>query len=210
MDDGGRLYVNGHLLIEAWKEQSATAYYGDIYLPGGSISVQLEYYENFGDAVAQLSWGSTSSPPPSPPAPGGTVVVDDTDSGFSKGGNSSSWRTAGEGYGGRLTWTYNNDTERTGYNWARWYPQLQSRWYEVFVYIPYRYTTTSQARYWVSHAEGYTLKVVNQSTNGDRWVSLGSYRFRGTSSDYVSLSDVTYESYLSRIVGFDAVKWEPR
>jgi len=209
IDDGGRLYVNGHLLIESWKEQPATTYYGDIYLPGGSIEVQLEYYENFGDAVAQLSWAPTSAAP-SPPAPSGTVIVDDTDPGFSKGGNASSWRTVAEGYGRRLLWTFNNDWARYAYNWARWYPQLQPRWYEVFVYIPDRYTTTSQARYWISHADGYTLKIVDQSANGGRWVSLGTYRFQGTSSDYVSLSDVTFEPYLSRILAFDAVKWEPR
>jgi hypothetical protein len=205
VDDGGRLYVNGHLLIDAWKDQAATSYHGDIYLPGGSISVQLEYYESYGDAVAKLSWGLASGP-----APGGAVIVDDTSAGFSKGGNASSWRTVAEGYGGRLLWTFNNDSQRANYNWAHWTPQLEARSYEVFVYIPDRYTTTSRARYWVSHAGGYTLREVNQNTNGGRWVSLGTYKFRGTSSDYVSLSDVTYEAYLSRIVGFDAVKWEPR
>jgi len=51
---------------------------------------------------------------------------------------------------------------------------------------------------------------VNQSTNGDRWVSLGTYWFRGSRDDYVSLADVTYEPYVSRLVAFDAVKWEPR
>jgi hypothetical protein len=51
---------------------------------------------------------------------------------------------------------------------------------------------------------------VNQSAAGGQWVSLGTYRFSGNSSDYVSLSDVTYESYLSRQIAFDAIKWEPR
>jgi hypothetical protein len=39
---------------------------------------------------------------------------------------------------------------------------------------------------------------------------LGTYTFRGSSADYVSLADVTFEPYLSRLIGFDAVKWEPR
>jgi hypothetical protein len=206
VDDGGRLYVNGHLLIDAWKDQPPSTYTGDVYLSGGSVSVQMEYYENRGGATAQLSWGS----PGPAPAPAGAVVVDDTSSAFSRNGSSTGWRTVSEGYGGRLTWTYNNDYTRSNYNWARWYPDLGARRYEVFVYIPERYTTTSQARYWVSHADGYTLRVVDQSANGDRWVSLGAYRFAGTSADYVSLSDVTYEPYLSRLIAFDAVKWEPR
>jgi hypothetical protein len=206
VDDGGRLYVNGHLLIDAWKDQPATTYTGDIYLPGGSITAQMEYYENHGLASARLSWGGGGAPP----TPPGGVLVDDTSPGFSKGGSASGWRTEGEGHGGRLTWTWNNDYARSNYNWARWYPYLAAGRYEVFVYIPYRFTTTSQARYWVSHRHGYTLKVVNQSTNGDRWISLGTYWFRGTGDDYVSLSDVTYEPYRSRLVAFDAVNWEPR
>jgi hypothetical protein len=43
-----------------------------------------------------------------------------------------------------------------------------------------------------------------------QWVSLGTYRFRGSNADYVSLADVTYEPRLSRLIAFDAVKWEPR
>ncbi len=62
----------------------------------------------------------------------------------------------------------------------------------------------------MSHRDGYTMRRVNQSANGDRWVSLGTYRFRGTRDDHVSLADVTFERYVSRLIGFDAVKWEPR
>ncbi|MGD2179052.1 MAG: hypothetical protein PVG71_14670, partial [Anaerolineae bacterium] len=140
----------------------------------------------------------------------GTVIVDDRDSGFVKGGAAAGWRYVAEGHNGSLTWTRNNDYARSNYNWARWYPHLQPRYYEVYVFVPYRYTTTSSARYWVRHADGYTLRIVNQSTNGDRWVSLGTYRFPGDGSEYVSLSDVTYETRVSRLIGFDAVKWVPR
>jgi hypothetical protein len=78
------------------------------------------------------------------------------------------------------------------------------------VYVPERYTTTARARYWISHRNGYTLRVVDQSAHGGRWVSLGTYRFRGSKSDYVSLADVTFEPYLSRLIAFDAAKWVPR
>lgn len=205
VDDGGRLWVNGHLLIDAWIVQAARTYTGDLYLPGGNTAIQMEYFENTGYAVAQLSW-TPGGVPPSP----GAVIVDDTDAGFVKGGLATAWRVAYEGFGGRLTWTRNNDWKRPNYNWANWYPTLAPGRYEVFVYIPARYTTTSKARYWVSHAGGFTLRIVNQSANPDRWVSLGTYYFRGTRQDYVSLSDVTYEPYLSRLIAFDAVKWEPR
>lgn len=203
VDDGARLWVNGHLLIDAWKDQPPHTYTGDIYLPGGSIPVKLEYYENTGGAIAKLSWAKAGGSP-------GAVIVDDRDAGFVKGGAASSWRTAAEGYSGRLFWTKNNDTSRPNYNWVRWYPGLAAGKYEVFVYIPDKYSTTSRARYWVSHAGGFTPRVVNQSAHGDDWVSLGTYWFRGTRDDYVSLADVTYESYLSRLIAFDAVKWVPR
>jgi hypothetical protein len=203
VDDGGRLWVNNHLLIDAWKDQAPRTYSQVIYLAGGSVPIRMEYYENTGGATAQLSWakeGATSD----------AIIVDDTDAGFIQGGAPASWRTVAEGYGGRLTWTKNNDQPRANYNWAHWVPNLSARQYEVFVYIPDRYTTTAQAQYWVSHAGGFTLRVVDQSKFGGQWVSLGTYRFRGTSEDYVSLSDVTYEPYLSRLIAFDAVKWVPR
>lgn len=207
IDDGGRLWVNDHLLIDAWREQSAKTYTGDLYLPGGAVPVKVEYYESTGLALAQLSWARADATPTPPP---GVVIVDDADPGFVKGGSSTGWGVAAEGYNGQLHWTRNNDRARAGYNWARWYPNLKAGRYEVLVYIPERYSTTAQARYWIVHADGYTLRVVNQSSNSNRWVSLGTYRFAGARSDYVSLADATYETRLSRLIAFDAVKWEPR
>jgi hypothetical protein len=213
VDDGGRLWVNNHLLIDVWREQAVTTYVGDIYLSGGTIPIRMEYFENTGQAVARLSWQKVDGTPtpPTPPTPvPGTVIVDDTDSGFVTGGSASGWRAASIGYSGRMLWTYNNDRIRPNYNWARWYPRLRAGWYQVFVYIPSRNATSTRARYWISHADGFTLKVVNQSAYSNQWVSLGTYRFRGTRDDYVSLADVTFEPYLSRRVGFDAVKWVPK
>ena len=205
-DDGVRLWVNDHLLIDQWREQAIVSYSGTIYV-SGQTSVVMAYYEQAGLAVARLTWSKVSG---SDPSPSGTVIVDDTSDDFVRGGAASSWRTELEGYNGRLTWTRNNDYARNNYNWARWYPSLTAGRYEVFVYIPDRFTTTANARYWVAHRDGFTLRTVDQSANGDRWVSLGTYNFRGTSDDYVSLSDVTYETYVSRLIAFDAVKWEPR
>lgn len=204
VDDGGRLWVNGHLLIDAWKDQAVRTYTGDIYLPGGAVPVKMEYYENTGSATAKLSWTKIDG------SGGSAVIVDDGDPGFVKGGNASSWRRVLEGYNGDLLWTKNNDYVRPNYNWARWYPGLTAGRYEVYVYIPHNYTTTAKARYWVSHRDGLTLRVVNQSAYSNQWVSLGTYRFQGNSNDYVSLADVTYEPYLSRLIAFDAVKWVPR
>jgi hypothetical protein len=207
VDDGARLWVNDHLLIDAWRDQAPRTYTGDMYMPGGGVPVKMEYYENSGGATARLSWAKQDGPAP-PPA--GEVIVEDGSADFTKGGSATGWRTAAEGHGGHLTWTQNNDWQRPNYNWARWYPKLAAGRYEVFVYIPDRYSTTGAARYWISHADGYTLRIVDQSTHGGQWVSLGAYRFRGNSEDYVSLADVTYEPYLSRLIAWDAAKWVPR
>jgi hypothetical protein len=205
VDDGGRLWVNNHLLIESWRDQPATTYTGDIHLPGGPIPVRMEYYENGGSAEARLSW--TRIDAESGPV---TVVEDDAHTSFVKGGIISGWRTAPEGYGGSLTWTWNNDRERPNYNWARWNADLMAGRYEVQVYIPQRYTTTANARYWINHANGSTLVTVDQSANGGRWVSLGTYDFNGTANEYVTLSDITFEAPRSRLIAFDAIKWIPR
>jgi hypothetical protein len=206
-DDGVRLWVNGHLLIDQWHDQSLRSHSGTIHLVGAAPIV-MEYYENGGVAAAQLTWERVDENPP-PPSPG-DVIVDDADPGFMKGGAASAWRTAREGYGGGLVWTWNNDRVRSNYNWGRWVPNLTPGRYEVFAYIPDRYTTTARARYWISHRHGYTLRVVDQSANGGQWVSLGTYFFGGDRADYVSLADVTFEPYLSRMIAFDAVKWVPR
>jgi len=204
-DDGVRLWVNQHLLIDNWADQALASRSGTIYLQG-DVALKMAYYENGGVAAARLTWARQGRDP----SPDG-IIVDDTDPRFTKGGSPTGWRTAGEGYGGHLTWTRNNDWGRSNYNWARWSPDLAAGRYEVFVHIPDRYTTSSRARYWVSHRDGHTLRLVDQSANGNRWVSLGTYWFAGSpSEDRVSLSDVTYEPYVSRLIAFDAVKWVPR
>ncbi len=204
-DDGVRLFVNGHPLIDDWTDHPANTLSNVIYI-SGDTSLVMEYYENVGMASAKLSWQLDSGGPP----PTGTVLVDDADAGFVKGGLASGWAYANVGYNGRLTWTQNNDTPRDNYNWGRWYPALSPGRYEVFVYIPEQYASTTQARYWVSHRDGFTLRTINQAAYSASWVSLGTYTFQGNRSDYVSLSDITYEPYLSKKLAWDAVKWERR
>jgi hypothetical protein len=205
-DDGVRLWVAGHLLIDNWNDQPFRSAWGTIYV-SGDVPVTMEYYENLGLAGARLTWERVDD---DQAPPGNEVIVDDTSPGFVQGGASSGWHSAAEGYGGHLTWTRNNDWVRSNYNWGRWYPDLAAGRYEVLVHIPERYTSTARARYWISHRGGYTLRTVDQSATGGRWVSLGTYWFRGTRDDYVSLADITYEPYLTRLVAWDAVKWVPR
>jgi hypothetical protein len=202
VDDGVRLWVNGKLLIDAWKDQVNT-YSGVIALPGGSIPVRMEYYENTGAALARLSMAKVE-------VQSSAVIVDNTDPAFVKGGWSHGWHAAAAGYGGHLFWTKIDHKARPDYNWGRWYPKLAAGRYEVFVYIPGKFATTAQAQYSISHAGGLTLRVVNQSAYKDQWVSLGTYVFQGNSNDYLSLAAVTNEPHPNRFIAWDAAKWESR
>ena len=212
VDDGGRLWVKDQRVIDAWLVQAARTYTADVVHSGGPLAVKMEYFEEGGASVAKLDWSKLTGTPSSPatPAAAGTALVEDSGPGFVKGGTASAWRTASFGSGGRMLWTYNNDYGRPGYNWGRWYPDLDPGRYEVYAYIPAGNATTTNARYWVRHADGYSLRRVNQSANQGVWVSLGTYTFAGTDDEYVSLSDITYESHLSKRIAFDAVKWERR
>ena len=93
---------------------------------------------------------------------------------------------------------------------ATWYPRLKAGSYEVFAYIPERYTTSRRAVYSISHTGGRTQRLVNQAANPNRWVSLGVYSFRGSAEDYVSLSSLTGERSGSTLVAYDGMKWEAR
>ena len=62
-DDGVRLWVNGQLLVDKWIDQGPTEWSGTIALTANTkYNIQMDYYENGGGAVAQLSWSSPSTP----------------------------------------------------------------------------------------------------------------------------------------------------
>jgi hypothetical protein len=54
-DDGVRVYLDGTLVIDQWKDQSATTYTASRTVTAGSHELKVEYYENGGDAVARLA-----------------------------------------------------------------------------------------------------------------------------------------------------------
>ena len=60
-DDGVRLWVDSTLLIDQWRDQPPAAYAADIALAAGLHAVRMEYYENAGGALAQLSYAPVSS-----------------------------------------------------------------------------------------------------------------------------------------------------
>ncbi len=57
VDDGVRLYIDGTLLVEDWKDNGVHAVSRAIELKAGKeYDIRMEYYQNGGDAVAALGW----------------------------------------------------------------------------------------------------------------------------------------------------------
>ncbi len=60
-DDGVRLWVNNQLVIDHWLDQAAIERSGTIALTADvAVPIRMEMYEQAGEAVAILSWQSTS------------------------------------------------------------------------------------------------------------------------------------------------------
>ncbi len=63
-DDGVRLWVDGQQIIDNWKDQPPTEKAATKSLTAGQrYPIQMDYYEDKGGAVAQLSWSSPSEQP---------------------------------------------------------------------------------------------------------------------------------------------------
>jgi hypothetical protein len=56
-DDGVRVWVDGQLVIDAWRDQMLPkTHTGDRYLAAGQHAIKVEYYEHGGEASAHVWW----------------------------------------------------------------------------------------------------------------------------------------------------------
>ena len=136
------------------------------------------------------------------------VIIDDQSSGFSKYGTPSYWHEASIGYNSHMFWTYNN--QYTIDNYAKWQPNLSTGGpgtYAVYAYIPNNYATTTNATYTIFHNGVTDTKIINQNIYYNEWVLLGSFYFSANGSEYVQLVDKTGETAVTKMIGFDAMKW---
>jgi hypothetical protein len=212
-DDGVRVWVDGNPVIDEWHDQSPTPYAAMVYLNPGKHDWRVEYYNHAGAAVlvVQISPGATPIIPSQSNSQPSDIAIDTRNPSFVKGGSSDDWQTAPNGYGGTAFWLKNNTYAQGQFNWARWYALLPCPgYYQVSMYIPAGIATTRNVRYWIAHAGAYDTRRVNQSLYANQWVSLGVFYFSATGGEYVSMSDVTYEPFLSTAIVVDAVKFSPR
>ncbi|NLG26556.1 MAG: hypothetical protein GX557_01510 [Chloroflexi bacterium] len=67
-DDGVRLYIDGDLIIDEWRDSAAEWHEAEVLLDDGEHEVTLEFYERGDRALVQLNWGLLPTPTPSPTA----------------------------------------------------------------------------------------------------------------------------------------------
>lgn len=65
-DDGVRLYVDGELLIDDWRDSSAKRLEADATLEAGKHKVIVEYYERGDRASVEVGWERPATPTPTP------------------------------------------------------------------------------------------------------------------------------------------------
>ena len=51
-----RIYVDNVLVVDAWRVQPATSYFGDVYLGEGHHTIRVEYFEETGASVIAVYW----------------------------------------------------------------------------------------------------------------------------------------------------------
>jgi hypothetical protein len=62
VDDGIRVYVDDHLVLDAWGDHDAKELVADYALPKGTYTVKVEYYERIGNARIAVRWDKVELP----------------------------------------------------------------------------------------------------------------------------------------------------
>jgi PKD repeat protein len=62
-DDGVRLFVDGTLVVDDWRDMAPTDHTATVSLAAGWHDLRMDYYENAGGAVATLSWTGGGTAP---------------------------------------------------------------------------------------------------------------------------------------------------
>ncbi|RIK38660.1 MAG: hypothetical protein DCC55_20480 [Chloroflexi bacterium] len=79
-DDGIRVYVDGNLVIDEWRDSEAGEVFTDDLFLSGEHDLRVEYYERTGGALAEFSWQRLPETPtptwtPVPPTPTATNTL---------------------------------------------------------------------------------------------------------------------------------------
>jgi hypothetical protein len=206
--------VDDQVVIDEWHDSSPTTYAAMVYLEAGEHDWRVEYYQHLGTASLRVQIAPGAAMPEDAFQAGsdsGVLTVDSASPYFVKGGRDDGWQTTDDGSGGIALRATNLLFGEADSSWVRWYaPLARPGTYDVSVFLPAGIATTRQARYWITHAGSDDSKILNQSLYSGQWVSLGEYYFDASGYEYVSISNVTYETPQSTAVVADAVRFSPR
>ena len=119
------------------------------------------------------------------------------------------WTRETTGYLGEAWYTLAMNSASSSTNWGVWGAYLPSAGrYNVYTYFPKNIMNTTTAKYQVFHAAGKSIVSVDQRSQGNSWVLIGSYDFN-QGPVAVILTDLTDNTAdHNKWVQFDAVKWE--
>ncbi|MFE2477742.1 hypothetical protein [Streptomyces sp. NPDC059389] len=79
---------------------------------------------------------------------------------------------------------------------------------KVYVHLPDHGAQTNTARYEVKTVSGWREKIVKQPGTGNRWVYIGTFRFKGSVPE-VRLTNITTDGTGDQDIAYDAVAFEP-
>jgi len=188
-DDGIRVKVDGTTVIDGWKDQSATTYTAPVTLTAGTHQVRIEYYENTGDAVAQVSWQLDSS------GGGGTC------SGQFDAQYFNNQTLTGTPVVDRCESAINN-------NWGQGSPaagvnsdHFSARWTGSFSFAAGGYAFTATAD------DGIRV-YVDGSLLIDEWVDTGATTYNATTTLTAGTHTVTVEYYENTGDAVAALSWQ--
>jgi hypothetical protein len=66
VDDGVRLWLDDHLMLEQWHESNGDLYSIDAYVSAGPHAIKVEYFNIHGSALARVWWESRGGDAPQP------------------------------------------------------------------------------------------------------------------------------------------------
>ena len=175
----------------------------------GSVDMNI-----FNGTLADLDAITLGGEPPPPPPRCEVIgqngrILEERDACVTLGGPAQFLRTEPTGHGGEHVWTGATSSSQT-VNFATYTLSFDApAEYQIEAFVPAGGGTSQQTRYEVTHLNGQTDVVVDQS-NADGFVNLGAFEFDTGTAYTVHIADNTGEaSSLGRRIVFDALRVMP-
>jgi len=174
VDDGVRLWVDGNLVVDQWRDSAPTTYSADVNLTDGAHSLRMEYYERGGGALAQLTWERWDNYPDwkaeyynNPKLEGNPVLVrNETEIDYNWGTGSPAAGVPADNFSAR--WTREVDFKSETYVFSVWVDDGVRLWIDDALLID-------------SWRDGKSrlIQAERQISSGEHWVKVDYYEHSG-------------------------------